>query len=86
MSIDCAAKVAARQRLRPILMTTFAFMLGVLPLTIASGAGAGTQNSIGIGVLGGMASSAVVGIFLVPVFYVVVLKIRQMLTRKKADV
>ncbi len=86
LSVVEAAKVAARQRLRPILMTTFAFMLGVLPLAIASGAGAGAQNSIGIGVLGGMASSAVIGIFLVPVFYVVVLKIRLMLTRKKADV
>ncbi|MGZ3216075.1 efflux RND transporter permease subunit [Paracoccus sp. T5] len=78
-----AALVAARQRLRPILMTTFAFMLGVLPLAIASGAGAGAQNSIGIGVLGGMASSAVIGIFLVPVFYVAVLKLRRMLSRKE---
>ena len=77
-----AALIAARQRLRPILMTTFAFMLGVLPLAIASGAGAGAQNSIGIGVLGGMASSAVLGIFLVPVFYVAVLKLREMVTRK----
>ena len=64
-------------------MTTFAFMLGVLPLAIASGAGAGAQNSIGIGVLGGMASSAVLGIFLVPVFYVAVLKLRQMILRKE---
>ncbi|RMC35645.1 efflux RND transporter permease subunit [Paracoccus alkanivorans] len=69
-----AAIEASRMRLRPILMTTFAFMLGVLPLAIASGAGAGAQNSIGIGVLGGMASSAVIGIFLVPVFYVAVLQ------------
>ena len=78
-----AARVAARQRLRPILMTTFAFMLGVLPLAIASGAGAGAQNSIGIGVLGGMTTSAVIGIFLVPVFYVAVLKIRGLVTRKE---
>ncbi|MDN5567951.1 MAG: efflux RND transporter permease subunit, partial [Paracoccus sp. (in: a-proteobacteria)] len=77
-----AALVAARQRLRPILMTTFAFMLGVLPLAIASGAGAGAQNSIGIGVLGGMTTSAVIGIFLVPVFYVAVLKTRNLVTRK----
>ncbi|TJZ91011.1 efflux RND transporter permease subunit [Paracoccus gahaiensis] len=82
-SVVDAALIAARQRLRPILMTTFAFMLGVLPLAIASGAGAGAQNSIGIGVLGGMASSAVIGIFLVPVFYVAVLKLRSMLTRKE---
>ena len=82
-SVVEAALIASRQRLRPILMTTFAFMLGVLPLAIASGAGAGAQNSIGIGVLGGMASSAVIGIFLVPVFYVAVLKIRSLLSRKK---
>jgi multidrug efflux pump len=73
---------ASKMRLRPILMTTFAFMLGVLPLAIASGAGAGAQNSIGIGVLGGMASSAVIGIFLVPVFYVAVLQGVKMLSRK----
>ncbi|RRH74325.1 efflux RND transporter permease subunit [Falsigemmobacter faecalis] len=70
-----AAIHAARLRLRPILMTTFAFMLGVLPLALASGAGAAAQHSIGIGVLGGMAASAVIGIFLVPVFWVVVLRL-----------
>ncbi|MCT4331896.1 efflux RND transporter permease subunit [Paracoccus sp. YLB-12] len=79
-----AAIEASRMRLRPILMTTFAFMLGVLPLAIASGAGAGAQNSIGIGVLGGMASSAAIGIFLVPVFYVAVRKAVEMLGRKRA--
>lgn len=78
-----AAIEASKMRLRPILMTTFAFMLGVLPLAIASGAGAGAQNSIGIGVLGGMASSAAIGIFLVPVFYVAVLKAVEMLGRKR---
>lgn len=79
-----AAIEASKMRLRPILMTTFAFMLGVLPLAIASGAGAGAQNSIGIGVLGGMASSAAIGIFLVPVFYVAVLKAVEMLGRKRS--
>ncbi|MGR3199560.1 MAG: efflux RND transporter permease subunit [Paracoccus sp. (in: a-proteobacteria)] len=82
-SVVEAALIAARQRLRPILMTTFAFMLGVLPLAIASGAGAGAQNSIGIGVLGGMASSAAIGIFLVPVFYVAVLRLRSTFSRKE---
>ena len=82
-SVVEAALIAARQRLRPILMTTFAFMLGVLPLAIASGAGAGAQNSIGIGVLGGMASSAASGIFLVPVFYVAVLRLRSTFSRKE---
>ncbi|RJE82699.1 efflux RND transporter permease subunit [Paracoccus onubensis] len=78
-----AAIEASMMRLRPILMTTFAFMLGVLPLAIANGAGAGAQNSIGIGVLGGMASSAVIGIFLVPVFYVAVLQGVKLVTRKR---
>lgn len=68
-----AAIAACRMRLRPILMTTLAFMFGVLPLAIASGAGAAAQQSIGIGVLGGMAAAAVIGIFLVPVFYVAIL-------------
>jgi multidrug efflux pump len=71
-SLTEATLTAARQRLRPILMTTFAFMLGVLPLAIASGAGAAAQRAIGIGVLGGMTSTAIFGIFLVPVFYVAV--------------
>lgn len=85
-SVVDAALLASKQRMRPILMTTFAFMLGVLPLATASGAGAGAQNSIGIGVLGGMAASAAFGIFLVPVFYVAVLKLRDRLTRRKATV
>jgi multidrug efflux pump len=67
-----AALEAARTRLRPILMTSLAFILGVLPLAIASGAGAGAQNSIGIGVLGGMLSATALGIFMVPSFYVIV--------------
>ncbi|MFN3526862.1 MAG: efflux RND transporter permease subunit, partial [Paracoccus sp. (in: a-proteobacteria)] len=82
-SVVEAALISARQRLRPILMTAFSFMLGVLPLATATGAGAGAQNSIGIGVLGGMTMSVVIGIFLVPVFYVAVLKLRAMLTRKE---
>lgn len=81
-SLTDAAIEASKMRLRPILMTTFAFMLGVLPLALASGAGAAAQHSIGIGVLGGMAASAVIGIFLVPVFYVAVLKTVQMFSRK----
>ena len=59
-------------RLRPILMTTIAFMLGVLPLAIATGAGAAAQRAIGIGVLGGMTSSAMIGIFMVPAFFLMV--------------
>ncbi|GLK56878.1 multidrug efflux pump [Methylopila capsulata] len=63
---------AARQRLRPILMTSFAFILGVTPLAIASGAGSGAQNSIGIGVMGGMIAATLLGVFFAPLLYVLV--------------
>jgi multidrug efflux pump len=67
-----AALDAARQRLRPILMTSLAFMLGVLPMATATGAGSGSQNSIGIGVLGGMIAATVLGVFFVPLLFVAV--------------
>lgn len=67
-----AAVEAAKLRLRPILMTSFAFMLGVLPLAIATGAGAAAQNSIGIGVVGGVIAATFLGIFFVPSFYAIV--------------
>lgn len=70
-----AAVHAARQRLRPILMTSLAFGLGVLPLAIASGAGSGSQNAIGTGVVGGTLTATLLGVFLVPVFFVVVLRL-----------
>jgi multidrug efflux pump len=63
---------AVKLRLRPILMTSIAFGLGVLPLALASGAGSGSQNAIGVGVLGGMLTATFLGIFFVPVFFVVV--------------
>ncbi len=66
---------AVRLRLRPILMTSLAFILGVLPLVFSSGAGSASQNAIGTGVAGGMLSGTVLAIFLVPVFYVVVRKL-----------
>ncbi|AGT10314.1 efflux RND transporter permease subunit [Paracoccus aminophilus] len=75
-----AAIEAAKLRLRPILMTSLAFILGVLPLAIATGAGAAAQNSIGIGVMGGMISATFLGIFMVPGFYVVV---RRLTTRRQ---
>ena len=56
-------------------MTSLAFILGVVPLAVASGAGAAAQNSIGIGVLGGMVSATVLGVFLIPAFYVCVRKL-----------
>jgi multidrug efflux pump len=66
---------AAQQRLRPILMTSLAFVLGVLPLAISSGAGSGGQNAIGTGVIGGMLSATFLAIFFVPVFFVATLKL-----------
>ena len=59
-------------RLRPILMTSLAFILGVLPLAISNGAGSGAQNAVGIGVMGGMVSATLLAIFFVPVFFVVI--------------
>ena len=72
MSLLDATLHAVRLRLRPILMTSIAFGLGVLPLAISSGAGSGSQNAIGIGVLGGMLTATFLGIFFVPVFFVLV--------------
>ncbi|HVJ32378.1 MAG TPA: efflux RND transporter permease subunit, partial [Terriglobia bacterium] len=66
---------AVRMRLRPILMTSLAFILGVLPLAINSGAGSGSQNAIGTGVLGGMVSATFLGIFFVPLFFVLVRRV-----------
>ncbi|WP_342363213.1 efflux RND transporter permease subunit [Terrarubrum flagellatum] len=66
---------ACRQRLRPILMTSFAFILGVLPLALANGAGSGAQNAIGFGVLGGMLAATFLGVFFVPLLFVTVRRI-----------
>ncbi|MEI2806105.1 MAG: efflux RND transporter permease subunit [Albidovulum sp.] len=70
-----AAVEAARIRLRPILMTALAFILGVLPLATASGAGAAAQNAIGIGVIGGMVASTFLGLFMVPALYVMIMRL-----------
>jgi multidrug efflux pump len=70
-----AVMEAARLRLRPILMTSFAFILGVLPLVFSSGAGANARRSIGTGVAGGMLSAAILGVMLAPVFYVTIRRI-----------
>jgi multidrug efflux pump len=66
---------AARMRLRPILMTSLAFMLGVLPLAISTGAGAQSRHAIGTSVLGGMIAATFLAIFFVPLFYVLVMKL-----------
>ena len=72
MSVRQAALEAARERLRPILMTSFAFILGVLPLAIASGAGAASRHSIGTGVFAGMLFATTIGIFFIPLFFEVI--------------
>jgi multidrug efflux pump subunit AcrB len=66
---------AVRLRLRPILMTSLAFMLGVLPLLLANGAGAGAENALGTAVFGGMASATLLAIVFVPIFFVVVTRL-----------
>jgi hydrophobe/amphiphile efflux-1 (HAE1) family protein len=66
---------AAKIRLRPILMTSLAFGMGVLPLAISNGAGSGAQNAVGTGVLGGVLAATFLGVFFVPLFFVVVMKV-----------
>lgn len=79
-SVVEAALEAAKLRLRPILMTSIAFGLGVLPLAISTGAGSGSQNAIGTGVLGGTIAATVLGIFFIPLFFVAV---QRLVSRKK---
>ncbi|PYB70483.1 efflux RND transporter permease subunit [Rhizobium wuzhouense] len=75
VSVIDATLEAAKLRLRPIIMTSLAFILGVVPLAIATGAGSAAQNSIGIGVLGGMFTATALGIFFVPSFFVIIRKL-----------
>jgi HAE1 family hydrophobic/amphiphilic exporter-1 len=82
LSIPAAAVEAARIRLRPILMTSFAFILGVLPLVFASGAGQASRHSVGTTVFGGMILSTVLNLFFIPVLYVVV---RTLTSRKQSE-
>jgi multidrug efflux pump len=82
MELVEATLLAVRARLRPILMTSLAFGFGVVPLAIASGAGAGAQRAIGTGVLGGMLVGTLLGIFFVPLFFVVV---QRLFTRRKTE-
>ena len=74
LSLMDAAEEAARQRLRPIIMTSLAFTLGVVPLAIATGAGSGAQNAIGIGVIGGVVAGTVLAVLFVPLFFVLILR------------
>jgi multidrug efflux pump len=75
MGLIEATLEAVRMRLRPILMTSFAFIFGVLPLAISHGAGSGSQNAIVTGVLGGMLAATALGLFFVPLFFVLVRRV-----------
>ncbi|MCX4221033.1 MULTISPECIES: efflux RND transporter permease subunit EmhB [Pseudomonas] len=81
-SLRDAAIEACRMRLRPIIMTSLAFILGVVPLAISTGAGSGSQHAIGTGVIGGMLTATILAIFWVPLFFVTVSSMGQ---RKNAD-
>ena len=83
LSLYDAAIEAARLRFRPIVMTSFAFILGVVPLALATGASANSRHSIGTGVIGGMLGATVIAIFFIPMFYVVLGRLSARLSGKK---
>src|SRR6185295_14952674 len=85
MSASGAALEAARLRFRPIIMTSLAFILGVLPLAFSTGAGAGARRSVGTGVMGGMLAATFLAIFIVPMFYKVLATRRLRETRSTAE-
>ncbi|CRI63179.1 Efflux pump membrane transporter BepG (fragment) [Thiocapsa sp. KS1] len=76
-SIQEAATHAARMRIRAVLMTSFAFILGLVPLVIASGAGQASQRAVGTAVFGGMLAASLIGVFLIPMLYVVFQRVRE---------
>jgi multidrug efflux pump len=83
MSLSKATLEAVRMRLRPILMTSLAFMLGVTPLMLASGAGSASQNAIGTGVFGGIFTATVLAVFFIPVFFVVVFSLAERISSNR---
>ena len=85
MSIIDSAKEAARQRLRPILMTSFAFVMGVLPMARATGAGAYSRNSLGVVIAFGILISTVLGRFVIPVYYVLGERLIRAFSRGEAE-
>lgn len=80
-----AAVTASHMRFRPIVMTSIAFILGVLPLAISTGAGAASRHSIGTGIMGGMTASTVIGIFFVPCFFVMVMRLSSKKAKTEQD-
>lgn len=85
MSLFDATMEAVRMRLRPIIMTSLAFMLGVTPLVLSSGAGSGSQNAIGTGVFGGIFSATALAIFFIPVFFLLVFRIARRMSGPSAQ-
>jgi multidrug efflux pump subunit AcrB len=85
LSPAAAAIEAARLRFRPILMTSLAFILGVLPLAISTGAGAGARLSVGTGVMGGMLAATFLAIFFVPLFFRIIFERRLFERRSRAE-
>jgi len=85
LGIKEAAITAGRIRLRPILMTSFAFILGVMPLALATGAGAAARNSVGTSVAGGMLASTLLSVIFIPVLYVVIRTLVPGGARRRAD-
>ena len=81
MTVREAAVEAAHQRFRAVMMTALSFLLGVVPLLTANGAGAASQKAIGIAVFGGMLAATVIGVILVPVLYVVLQNLRELVKR-----
>jgi HAE1 family hydrophobic/amphiphilic exporter-1 len=84
-SITEAAVEASRLRFRPILMTSFAFILGIVPLLNATGAGAASRRSLGTAVFGGMIAATVLAVFFVPVFYVLMQRLAEWKNRDGSD-
>ena len=78
---EFTAAEAASQRFRAVMMTALSFLLGVVPLVVASGAGAASQSAIGIAVFGGMLAATVIGVIVVPVLYVMLQSLREWLKR-----
>lgn len=86
MPLVDAALEAVRLRFRPIIMTSMAFILGVVPLVLSSGAGAASRHSIGTGVFGGMLAATFLAIFFVPLFFVLIRRLAQRMTGRRVDV
>src|SRR5262249_14373950 len=82
--VNAAAVEAAGLRFRPVMMTSFAFILGLLPLVIATGAGAVTRHAVGTPVFGGMIAASLFGIFVIPLLYVTAEHLRQRVRSRQA--